>query len=91
MATSWDSSAALAESLVGCSVVVPATAGEATRDGFTLGSLFAVSFALRRRSSSSLAALSCSAFANAAFWNGGASETRIEGKKEEGGVQGEFR
>ena len=68
MTTSWDSSVALVGSLAGCSVVVPETTGEATRDGFALGSLLAVSLALRRRSSSSLAALSCSAFANAAFW-----------------------
>jgi len=68
MAISWDSSAAMVASLAGCSEVVPETAGEATREGFALGSRLAVSFALRRRSSSSLAALSCSAFASAAFW-----------------------
>ena len=67
MAISEDSSTALAASFVGCSAVVPETTGEATREGFTLGSRLAVSLALSRRSSSSLAALSCSAFASAAF------------------------
>ena len=67
MVTSWDSSAVPAASLADCSVVDPETAGEARRDGFALGSRLAVSLALSRRSSSSLAALSCSAFAKAAF------------------------
>ena len=67
MVTSWESSAVPVVSLAGCSEAEPETTGEATRDGFALGSRLAVSLALSRRSSSSLAALSCSALAKAAF------------------------